>query len=358
MFGSYRTVLALAVVASHIARVPLIGTYAIHGFFILSGYLMTLIMHETYGYSPKGLGSFAINRFLRLIPIYWITLAICVTAIAFFGESNALAYRSVMFIPRDAGAWLQNLFLVFPDDFPWSVRPRLVPATWALTVELFYYALIAFGISRNRTITWVWFAGGLAFFVATFLLGYEFKYRHGHVLSGSLPFATGALIYHYLPVLRSRLEKWLPKKFTLEILLGAFLLNAAVSAVSKLWSPDEQFRDLGLLANLVINAGMVILMTERPLLTGISRKVDSIIGDFSYPLYLTHWIVGFSVSMVLYGHAIRKFNPASWVISAVTVVVCAVLCALLIRFIDVPVQRLRQKFKKSSREGRAPATGG
>jgi peptidoglycan/LPS O-acetylase OafA/YrhL len=39
MFGTYRTLLALAVMASHLLKVPGIGGHAVHGFFILSGYL-------------------------------------------------------------------------------------------------------------------------------------------------------------------------------------------------------------------------------------------------------------------------------------------------------------------------------
>lgn len=47
MFGSFRTLLALGVVISHLGSAPYMGTYAVFGFYALSGYLMTLIMHET-----------------------------------------------------------------------------------------------------------------------------------------------------------------------------------------------------------------------------------------------------------------------------------------------------------------------
>ena len=51
MFGTYRTLLALMIVALHLGGVPVIGGYAVFGFYILSGYLMTLIMQTSYGYS-------------------------------------------------------------------------------------------------------------------------------------------------------------------------------------------------------------------------------------------------------------------------------------------------------------------
>jgi peptidoglycan/LPS O-acetylase OafA/YrhL len=43
MFGSYRTFLAVLVIANHIGGISEIGRYAVYGFFVLSGYLMTYI---------------------------------------------------------------------------------------------------------------------------------------------------------------------------------------------------------------------------------------------------------------------------------------------------------------------------
>lgn len=85
MFGLYRTFLALWVVAAHLLVVQ-IGSYAVQAFFALSGYLMTYIMTKNYGYSVKGLRAFAMNRFLRLYPVYWALLLITTVAIMFIGS--------------------------------------------------------------------------------------------------------------------------------------------------------------------------------------------------------------------------------------------------------------------------------
>ena len=53
--GIYRFLLALNVVIFHLLDVPAIGPFAVFSFFVLSGFLMTLIMKETYGYSLSGL---------------------------------------------------------------------------------------------------------------------------------------------------------------------------------------------------------------------------------------------------------------------------------------------------------------
>lgn len=50
MFGTYRTLLAIMLIFLHLGGMPVIGSFAVFGFYILSGYLMTLIMQNNYGY--------------------------------------------------------------------------------------------------------------------------------------------------------------------------------------------------------------------------------------------------------------------------------------------------------------------
>ena len=65
MLGSFRFILALLVVTQHLLLIPSVGHFAVHGFFILSGFLMTLVMSDTYGYT--------------LIVVYIITIALSIT---------------------------------------------------------------------------------------------------------------------------------------------------------------------------------------------------------------------------------------------------------------------------------------
>ena len=93
MLGLVRTIFALMVMAYHLlfGRAPL-GFYPVFGFYIISGYLMTLIMHESYGYTWKGRYSFAVNRFLRLYPQYWTAAAISLFSLSFFWVGLSLIF--------------------------------------------------------------------------------------------------------------------------------------------------------------------------------------------------------------------------------------------------------------------------
>jgi peptidoglycan/LPS O-acetylase OafA/YrhL len=73
MLGSFRLLLALLVVMAHLAEgttfVSHMGVFAVFGFYVISGYLMTLVLHEVYHFD---FSSFWANRFLRLFPTYYL----------------------------------------------------------------------------------------------------------------------------------------------------------------------------------------------------------------------------------------------------------------------------------------------
>src|SRR6266496_1806977 len=174
MFGTYRLLLAIMVVFQHLGGIEDVGGYAVFGFYALSGYLMTLILHQNYGYSAKGRSKYAVNRFLRIYPLYWTVALVSFVIVVIVGESFAQEYFRGLFLPSNGRAILQNLFIIFGRN---SV-PRLSPPAWALTVELFFYACIGLGLSKTKTRTWAWFIASVLYtiIVNALALPWQFKY--------------------------------------------------------------------------------------------------------------------------------------------------------------------------------------
>lgn len=150
MFGLYRAFLAFTVVLLHLYGIPRYGNYAVFAFFILSGFLMTMIMHDQYGYSAAGRIKFVINRALRLYPTYLYSAVISVVLILIMGDVFLIKYNKHLFMPPDLVSVLSNLTMIYPAWIPHRIEPILSPATWAITVELFYYCLICVGISKTK----------------------------------------------------------------------------------------------------------------------------------------------------------------------------------------------------------------
>lgn len=307
MFGLYRTLLALLVVAHHLYVVPIVGRYAVHGFFVLSGFLMTVVMHEKYGYTSQGRFRFAKARALRLYPS-WIIVAIFAVIVITATGSTASLFRSPMFLPSGPLEWLQNVTLVFFDWFPNRVTPRLSPATWALTIELFYYALICIGASSSRAVTWAWFIVGLLYHF--WAKGEDYTYFN--VLSGSLPFSMGALICHY----RVRLSFAVPYPW-IWAMAGAGIIV-----------PLAFFHAFYL--NMVTAAIFVAVLMNVP-----QNKIDSRIGDLSYHIYILHWPMGLAIYFTL------GFDAPGRMIApfVLTVLACLAFSVLLTRWVDKPVAR-------------------
>jgi peptidoglycan/LPS O-acetylase OafA/YrhL len=68
MLEIIRYTLALIVAGTHLWPIGLTwtGWQAVFAFYALSGYLMTRVLHERYGFTPHGTVAFMVNRVLRL----------------------------------------------------------------------------------------------------------------------------------------------------------------------------------------------------------------------------------------------------------------------------------------------------
>jgi peptidoglycan/LPS O-acetylase OafA/YrhL len=336
MFGTYRTLLALMVVALHLGGIPNIGAYAVFGFYCLSGYLMTLIMQTVYGYGAGGITRYALNRFLRIYPMYWLSILFSAALIRGLGKEFTASYFHTIYPPTDFSGLARNLMIFFPL----RESPCLTPPAWALTVELFFYLLIGLGLSKNRRITLTWFALGALYHAGAVMLHLGWEHRYFTVFAASLPFSTGALIYHYraplaqaLRGLSGRAHDHLPY-----LVMSAMLFNW--------WLGHGTWQAKGIFfyVNYLLCALMVAVLSNRSAIPYINKKLDQWLGDFSYPIYLLHFQVGLVVILVFSAWGIELRRPDSLLMLASLPMMF--LCSwLMIRTIEKPIEAIRSKVK-------------
>lgn len=335
MFGTLRVIFACMVLVCHLTDQYQIGTYAVFGFYIISGYLMTHIMHESYGYNINGRISFFLNRFLRLYPTYWVVIILSVLIIGFVGEDISQQYNKVMTIPSDLTQWLSVLTMLYIAIFPNEVAPNLAPATWAISVELFYYFCICIGASKTIFRVYIWLAVSIAYIAILQAKGLNWPYYYFPVPAASLPFAIGALIYFrkkegFAPIS----EHWITSP--------AFLTTLFVAhGMTTLVYPD--YFTLGFYVSLFISILLCYELAIGREWTLISKKLDKAIGDYSYPIYLLHWQIGVLVCYMLYGRVFTSPDIKGYAVSATSLCVCILLSWLLIKFIDKPIQKLKAR---------------
>lgn len=142
--GLYRIALALAVFASHCGIIIAgqnQGIIAVISFFLVSGYVMTLVINKYYS-DPRNIVFFYLDRLARLLPqfLVWVALSLIV-------YSQGLL-QSPFIVKCTAGSVLENLLMV-PMDIWAGAGPQtepcmLAPQTWSLGLEFCFYAAVPF----------------------------------------------------------------------------------------------------------------------------------------------------------------------------------------------------------------------
>ena len=283
MFGLWRYGLSLLVVCSHIwgtvdGRLNWVGLYSVFSFYTLSGYLMTLVLHERYGFTPRGFASYLGNRALRIYPAYWAVLVLAVL-LAWWKPEATFATSHCFHLPVEAGTWAKNIAIFglnFHDtDLARSEPTRLVPPAWTLAIELAYYVAMGAFLSRSRTIVAAWVAASAAYVAYALWAGWLPFFRLSTIAAASLPFALGAAV-HFVPA------RPLPRG-VLAALAVAFAANMALA--SRLWRAP--LLD-GLYASLALSVLLVHGLRSWSPHSPRVRAVDRLAGDLAYPIFLVH----------------------------------------------------------------------
>jgi peptidoglycan/LPS O-acetylase OafA/YrhL len=328
--GGYRLFLALLVVLQHLAGVQNIGGYAVFGFYMISGYLMTLVVQHVYKYSIPGFLRYALNRFLRIYPSYWVSVGFSLFLLYCLGSDFFSAYRRTIDIPEDAAAWLRNIFIFFPE----RESPRLTPPSWALTVEIFFYIAIGLSLSRSRKITQVWFLGSALYHIVALVLNFGDESRYFPIWAASLPFSTGALAYHFRGELKRMFSgvPFLASPFAAVVLGALFFANWWVGLKFGL-SGGFSFYVNYFLCFLAL-AGFAFVWPGR------EGGIDDFLGALSYPVYLLHYQVGAVVIVIfdVVGLEVRRGQFLLFVLSVPFVLLAAYLMVVVV---ERPIDRVR-----------------
>ncbi len=341
MFGTYRTILALMVAVGHLFGPFQLGTYAVFGFYALSGYLMTTIMHCSYGYSADGRLRFGLNRFLRIFPSYWVAAAMTLACIALIGSIPVKTYHPALFTPETATQIAQNLFLLLD----YKTEPRLVPPTWALSVELFFYGLICLGLSRTRTRTLLWLGAGLVYTGYILLENMDWKLRYFTIAAASLPFSLGSYLYFLID--NRRIQRLFMTKFLCPILLtGLIFANFIGSFIVQRFTDIPQVFGLGFYLNLALVLLLILSLAMGNVYPFVTRRWDSEIGRLSYPIYLIHWQTGLIVSFFYGGRPYHGISVDGFLNLALSLPIIVLLASLMVNLIDKPIENLRNRIKQ------------
>lgn len=339
MIEIIRFALSLLVVEAHIwpLGAPWIAWMAVFAFYTLSGFLMTRVLHERYGFSGSGTALFTINRLLRLGPAYLV--------IAAMGMAVIVARAPLLYpMQRMPHTWLDyaaNLFVIGQVGFDTSHVlgiKVLVPNAWSLSIELVCYLLLALYFARSSARLWTFAALGamlLTFSTAACVHSpspiydlYCFQNRYTVIQAGFIPFAIGGLVYLH----HKRLVA-LPREMKAIAALFVAVLFAFTVPIEVMHFTVAPF---------VGSAGIAVVLLLTP--RDYGSPVTEFLGRSSYHQFLAHWTIASVLLLLL------PLTPNSFALFATTVAVGLILSGAL-----VPVERRIDAWRKAIRiRSRAP----
>ncbi|WP_141234546.1 acyltransferase [Pseudomonas sp. Irchel s3f10] len=291
MLGIYRFGLAALVVVAHLTEGRLFfehwGIFAVFGFYLISGYLMTIVLNEAYSFN---LPSFAKNRFLRLFPIYYV--AAIITIIAMVVIPGAQEYHNAWTFTGRAIDVVGNLF-IFPFEF-YDASFRLIPPAWSVGVELINYFVLWLFVARSKKLAVITVFATLIYHAATFAMDMDWTKRYFPFYAALLPFSMGACIYFF---------RDLAKKITpamLHAIAGASVLTGTANLIACGLFSGLAFKSFNLFfyVNLICMASFIYCVANSSLQKTFKRS-GKLLGDLAYPMFLLHRVVGFIMSYLV-----------------------------------------------------------
>jgi peptidoglycan/LPS O-acetylase OafA/YrhL len=299
------------------------GQISVFAFYTLSGYLMTRVLNERYGFTIRGTAAFALNRVLRLWPAYLAIMTLALVALQFWPLQN---FFFMIRTPTSAVDVITNTTVIGQVTFDfvqWLPLAKPLVTSWSLSIEICCYLLLALYFARSPTRLWGFAGiGVLAMALSTGWCAtsanpaaygpYCFQNRYGVIQAGFMPFALGGLFYFR----RAAIAAWL-KQYRMVLIIAFLGVLAALFG-------SEFFRaTVGPFAGIPLMWVLLSLSHGRP-----ATYLPDFFGRASYHLFIAHMPI-----------AAMFFSSLHFPANSFPIYVATVLAALGLSGILVPIER-------------------
>jgi len=290
------------------------GALGVAIFFTISGFVIPMSLHYT------GRLRFIVARFFRIYPTYIVALCLALSVV---WMSCHYWGRPFMW---DLGTVVRNMLLIHTL----TGTPSVDLVNWTLAIELKFY-LVAALMAPLILVGRVWPLLGTA--VLVFAVN---KVSHS-VLGTEMLFVSFMFIGVLINYLFNELIDVPKFLISVLIILGLFLGGWGASP----WPNDFFSVTPNYVYGLLIFGAAYLARNHFR-----NLRVLDFLADISYPLYIMHSLIGYSVMRIMFdqGLKLRVIAP----VTAATVVLAAVVIHVLV---ERPTISLGKKFKKSAAAG-------
>lgn len=311
------------------------GWSGVNLFFVLSGFLITLILLEARETPRHYFRNFYARRILRVWPVYFVLLAIC-----YVGPASLLGKT-----PIGLSKWqaLPALIFFIQNLYPTKLLGALEP-TWSLAIEEQYYFAWAPIVLFVRRPWQLAAALAAALAVSPFLrLSYGSALNPTHTLFHLDSIVLGSLLG--LGIMKTSVSRCTWICIGIASVVGGFGLVATLAR-------GTAFADLALGVGF---AGMVLVAitttgTSNPIAWLLRCRPLCFYGQISYGLYLTHRMLFGAlgkVYVVVDHSSIGGSWEANLAVVAIQFATCTAVALLFWHGLEKRIIRLKKHFSSS-----------
>lgn len=337
--GLIRIILALAVVVAH-TQSPLFGLHffgggvmAVESFFILSGFYMALVLRTKY---TKQLKEFYFNRFIRLFPIYWIFLIFVVliscsywfligkpvSALTSFAQIDIHPIYYVWSLFSNLGILGIDGSILWEDLTKISINKLIfLQGAWSLSVEIMFYLLAPWILRKKPWLQIILFFLFLSIRIFIFInAGYTWtKWNYYFMPSAMTFFMAGSITYLFYEYLHD--NNFFARQNSK---IGITVLTILVVII--IFYQNSNFLTIQDWRYYLIFTFSIPFIFEATK----NNKMDRLIGEYFYPLYLCHG------ALLSIWSPLRHFIPEFLKIY-ILLILCLIICNVVLK-IDKKIQ--------------------
>lgn len=327
-----RAIAVLAVIIFHVNKAWLPGGFiGVDIFFVISGYLMTVIILSQKKSQSFSFIRFYLNRIKRIVPVYLVVLTATTVLMAIFLTTRDFAFFKQSLVA--ATFFFSNIYFAdFGEYFGPSVNELPLLHTWSLAIEMQFYLLLpVFLLVMPKKL--VRASMVLIVFVLMAYVTYTLTARSYFSLIARIPeFLVGGLAGLTIrenPVYLTKIKKsnWLAIFALLLIFCSLFFINAENDFPGVLALPA------------CIGTLIIIVQGQSKINTLLAIKPLVFVGTISYSLYLWHWPILAGI----------RYYIQEYQLSLIFVLLAIFCTFLLAVFSYVLVEKNIQKTQKSIR---------
>lgn len=293
-----------------------LGYRGVDLFFVISGFIIYIV-------TEKKNKNFFLNRFIRIVPMYWSFTILLIFLFYFYGAYiNSEKLNASMIIQS-------LLFIPFYNENFGSFSP-ILNIGWTLNYEMFFY--LVFYISMLISIKYRALICSVTI-ILFFLLGYILQ-------DSKIYFYSNTIVFEFiLGMILGNIyinKKYHANNVYLHMLLGSLffipLLSISLTNLPRVLFP-------GLISTFIV----FMFIFSEPLFKGKKtyEKIIESLGDISYAMYLCHYFV------IVFFIRILEINL---LISAIIYIPIILIVTLMISYVvtyyfDYPLRRYLMKIK-------------